>query len=73
MAHPDWAELLKLPLAERIQLIEDLWDSIAANAERLPLSEYHREELARRRAALHDDQGRVVPWEPVRDRHWSEE
>jgi len=39
---------LKLPLAERIQLVEDLWDSIAADAERLPLCGSHREELARR-------------------------
>jgi len=64
---------LKLPLAERTQLIEDLWDSIAADAERLPLPESHREELARRRAAFHDDPGRVAPWEQARDRLRSEE
>jgi len=73
MVHPDWAQLLRLPLAERIQLVEDLWDSIAADAERLPLPESHREELARRRAAYRDDPGRTVPWEQVRDRLWSEE
>jgi putative addiction module component (TIGR02574 family) len=73
MAHPDWAELLKLPLAERIQLVEDLWDSIAADAERLPLPESHQEELARRRAAYRDDPGRTVPWEEARERLWSEE
>jgi len=73
MAHPDLAQLLRLPLAERIQLVEDLWDSIAADAESLPLPESHREELARRRAAYRDDPARVVPWEQVRDRLWSEE
>jgi putative addiction module component (TIGR02574 family) len=73
MAHPDWAELFGLPLAERIQLVEDLWDSIAADAERLPLPESHREELARRRAAYLDNPSRTVPWEQVRDRLWSEE
>ena len=73
MAHPDWAELLRLPLEERIQLVEDLWDSIAADADRLPLPESHREELARRRAAYRVDPGRVVPWEEVRERLWSEE
>jgi putative addiction module component (TIGR02574 family) len=73
MAHPDWAELLRLPLAERIQLIQDLWDSSAADAERLALPESHREELAGRRAAYRDDPGRVVPWEQVRDRLGSEE
>jgi len=73
MAHPDWAELFKLPLAERIQLVEDLWDSIAADAERLPLSGSHRDELARRRAAFHEDPGRTLPWEDVRERLSSEE
>ena len=73
MAHPDWAALLDLPLAERIELVEDLWDSIAADAERLPLPESHREELARRRGAYRVDPGRVVPWEEVRERLWSEE
>jgi putative addiction module component (TIGR02574 family) len=73
MAHPDWAALLDLPLAERIQLVEDLWDSIAAEAEGLPLPESHREELARRRAPNPADSGRVVPWEEARERLWSEE
>ena len=73
MSHPDWAQLLGFPLEERIQLVEDLWDSIAADAERLPLPESHREELARRRAAYRDDPARVVSWEHVRDRLWSEE
>jgi len=32
------AELLKLSPAERIQLAEDLWDSVAADANSLPPS-----------------------------------
>ena len=30
-------EILELSVAERIQLVEDIWDSIAADPERLPL------------------------------------
>ncbi len=34
---PEFKELEKLPLAERVQLVEDLWDSIArSGAEDLP-------------------------------------
>jgi putative addiction module component (TIGR02574 family) len=66
-------ELRKLPLAERIELVEDLWDSIAADAEELPVPESHREELARRRAAYRDDPSRVLPWEEVRERLRAEE
>jgi putative addiction module component (TIGR02574 family) len=73
MGRPALDELRKLPLAERIELVEDLWDSIAADAEELPVPDSHREELARRRAAYRDDPGRVRPWEEVRERLWAEE
>jgi len=73
MARPALDELLRLPLAERIQLVEDLWDSIAAEAEDPAMPESHRRELARRRAAYRDDPARVLPWEEVRERLWSEE
>ena len=47
MAKPARDQLLTLPLAERIELVEDLWDSIAADAESVPVPESHRRELAR--------------------------
>lgn len=73
MANPARDELLRLPLAERIQLVEDLWDSIAADAESVPVPESHLRELARRRAAHREDPTAVRPWEEVRERLWSEE
>ncbi len=63
-------ELFKLTAAERLELVEELWDSIAAEAERdadvLPLTDAQKEELDRRIAAHRADPGRVVPWEEVR-------
>lgn len=38
----------KLPLEERIRLVEDLWDSIAADQNVLPLTPEQRAELDRR-------------------------
>jgi putative addiction module component (TIGR02574 family) len=73
MAKPERDELLRLPLAERIELVEDLWDSIATDAESVPVPESHRRELARRRAAHREDPTAVRPWEEVRERLWSEE
>ena len=73
MANPARDELLRLPLAERIELVEDLWDSIATDAESVPVPESHRRELARRRAAHREDPSAVRPWEEVRERLWSEE
>ena len=34
-----------LPVAERLKLVEDLWDSIAAEQSALPLTEAQRAEL----------------------------
>ena len=40
--------LLELPIDTRIQLVEDLWDSIAADQNALPLTGEQRAELDRR-------------------------
>ena len=57
-----------LSLAERIQLAEDLWDSVAAETGELPLSEAQTAELDRRLAELARDPGGGEPWEVVRGR-----
>lgn len=61
-------ELLELSVEERIQLVEDLWDSIAADPEAIPLTELQRREIERRRAEHEKDPSSVVPWEEVRER-----
>jgi putative addiction module component (TIGR02574 family) len=40
--------LRKLSLEERTRLVDDLWDSIAADQNALPLTRGQREELDRR-------------------------
>jgi len=49
------ANLRKLPISERIQLVEDLWDSIAADQAALPLTEPQQTELDRRLDAYESD------------------
>ncbi|MGH7474972.1 MAG: addiction module protein [Longimicrobiales bacterium] len=61
-------ELLKLSVAERIQLVEDLWDSIAADPEGLPLTEAQKAGLDRRLEEHRADPKSAVPWEEVRER-----
>lgn len=65
-------ELLKLSPAERIQLAEDLWDSVAAQPENLPaLSDDQRREIERRVAEHTRDPSSALTWEEVRARLWS--
>jgi putative addiction module component (TIGR02574 family) len=61
-------DLLKLSVAERIQLVEDLWDSIAADPEGLPLTEAQKEELDRRLEEHEADPDSAIPWAEVRER-----
>ncbi|PAU82359.1 addiction module protein [Halovibrio salipaludis] len=44
-----------LPIDERIQLVEDVWDSIAEDQQKLQLTQTQREELDRRLSAYEQD------------------
>jgi putative addiction module component (TIGR02574 family) len=44
-------EIAKLPIEERLRLVEDIWESIRANPDELPMTEAQRTELDRRSAA----------------------
>ena len=41
-------EILELPPSERLKLVEEIWDSLAASPDDVPIPEWHREELDRR-------------------------
>lgn len=42
------AEILSLPVDDRVRLVEAIWDSISAVPEALPLAEWQKQELDRR-------------------------
>lgn len=52
----------RLSIAERLRLVEDLWDSIAADT---PLTDAQRAELDRRLADHEANPDDVVSWEEV--------
>lgn len=66
MTHISLNEILKLPLEERLDLVERIWDSIAADQGALPLSEEHRVELDRRMD--NPSPGESLSWEEVQKR-----
>ncbi len=62
----EFAPLLKLGLAERLQLVEDLWDSLVQEGAVIPVSEEQRDELRRRKERfLHHPQS-GLSWEQVK-------
>jgi putative addiction module component (TIGR02574 family) len=58
-------EILNLGVKERLELIEEIWDSIAAHPEAIPLTPSQRQELDRRRRAHKRDPSQARPWSQV--------
>jgi len=61
-------DVLNLSVAERIQLVEDIWDTIPASEETFPVSDALRAELDRRVEdhRIHPDSG--TDWEVLKRR-----
>ena len=62
------ADLMSLSVPERIQLVEDIWDSIAEVPETVSLTDEQKAELDRRLDAYHRSPEQGSPWAVVRDR-----
>ena len=63
-------EILSLSISERIQLVEDIWDSIAADQNAVEITDMQKNELDKRLAdyTLNPDDGDT--WNEVRKRLW---
>ena len=58
----------RLSVEDRLALVQEIWDSIAADIERAPLTEAQRQELERRLADSLARPDAVTPWEAVKAR-----
>jgi len=47
------SDIAKMSIQQRIQLVEDIWDSIAGMPESVEIPQWHQEELDKRLAAYH--------------------
>ena len=54
--------------SEKLQLVEDLWDDLASNPEAVPVHDWQKEELARRKANLMQNPASGLSWEEVKRR-----
>jgi putative addiction module component (TIGR02574 family) len=55
----------RLSIDERLQLVEEIWDSITNEVEAAPLTDAQRQEIDRRWAAHLANPTAAVPWEDV--------
>jgi len=62
------ADVLNLSVSERIQLVEDIWDTITEVPEAVELSDEQKAELDSRLDAYHQNPEEGSPWGMVRER-----
>jgi putative addiction module component (TIGR02574 family) len=60
--------IFNLSPSEKLQLVEDLWDDLAATPETVPVHDWEKEELARRKANLLKNPTSGLTWEEVKRR-----
>jgi len=68
MSTPAFFDYNAIPVRERIRLVEDIWDSIAASSEPVSVTDAQRAELDRRRAAHLADPQATVEWTDAKGR-----
>jgi len=68
MITKDFSTIRDMSIAERILLVEEIWDSIAANPETVPLTDSQKTELDKRLRSYYEAPDAGAPWEKVKDK-----
>lgn len=61
-------EIQSLSVSDRLQLLEEIWDSLVKTPDAVPVTEAQRRELARRRRAHAQNPSAARSWAEVRAR-----
>ena len=64
----DIGSIFDLTPPEKLQLVGDLWDDLAATPEAVPIHDWQKEELAKRKANLQQNPASGSSWEEVKRR-----
>ena len=60
--------IFDLSLSEKLQLVEDLWDDLASTPEAVPVYDWQKDELARRKGNFQHAAAAGLDWEEVKRR-----
>ena len=65
---PTMTSIFELSPSEKLQLVEDIWDDLASTPEVVPVHDWQKEELARRKANLMKNPASGLTLEEVKRR-----
>ncbi len=60
--------IFDLSPSEKLQLVEDLWDDLAGTPESVPVHDWQKQELARRKSNLVNNPAAKLSWDEVKQR-----
>ena len=66
MKNQNLTDIKSLSVPERIQMVEDIWDSIVREPDRIPLTEAQKEELDKRLEAYYKAEQAGSSWIEVK-------
>ncbi len=64
--NPTSPSIFDLSPSEKLQLVEDLWDDLAATLEAVPVHEWQEQELTRRKTNLMKNPASGLTWEEIK-------
>lgn len=64
----DNISIFDLSPPEKLQLVEDLWDDLASLPSAIPVHEWQKKELARRKANLMSKPASGITWDEVKNK-----
>jgi putative addiction module component (TIGR02574 family) len=68
MNNTSLTEIIQLSISERLQLVEDIWDSITAIPGAIPLTDEQKKELDHRLLEYKLQPGTGIPWDKVKEK-----
>lgn len=68
MNNTSLSDIIRLSISERLQLVEDIWDSITAIPGAIPLTDEQKKELDRRLLEYKLQSGTGIPWDKVKEK-----
>jgi putative addiction module component (TIGR02574 family) len=61
------AEVKQLPFAEKLQIMEAIWEDLRAQPEQIPVPQWHQELLDERRKAVEEGREELLDWDSIKD------
>ena len=61
------AEVKQLSFAEKLQVMEAIWEDLRAQADRVGVPQWHQDLLDERRKAAEEGREKILEWDSVKD------